>query len=92
MSEVRGGSVWRTLTLTACTRAIVPMDQSHHGSHPPSLLVPGAAEGDLNLAMTVGFKFWLRVDPDDVFSSVPYEKGFYFLYYLQVCGCCVRCV
>ncbi|GLI61916.1 hypothetical protein VaNZ11_004440 [Volvox africanus] len=23
------------------------------------------------------------VDPDDVFSSIPYEKGFYFLYYLQ---------
>lgn len=25
------------------------------------------------------------VDPDDSFSKVPYEKGFYFLYYLQVC-------
>lgn len=25
-------------------------------------------------------------DPDDAFSRVPYEKGFYFLYYLQV-GC-----
>lgn len=24
------------------------------------------------------------VDPDDSFSKVPYEKGFYFLYYLQV--------
>lgn len=24
------------------------------------------------------------VDPDDVFSKVPYEKGFWFLYYLQV--------
>lgn len=24
------------------------------------------------------------VDPDDAFSKVPYEKGFYFLYYLQV--------
>jgi hypothetical protein len=23
-------------------------------------------------------------DPDDAFSSIPYEKGFYFLYYLQV--------
>jgi len=23
------------------------------------------------------------VDPDDAFSSVPYEKGFFFLYYLQ---------
>ncbi len=23
------------------------------------------------------------VDPDDAFSSVPYEKGFAFLYYLQ---------
>jgi leukotriene-A4 hydrolase len=23
-------------------------------------------------------------DPDDAFSRVPYEKGFYFLYYLQV--------
>ena len=23
------------------------------------------------------------VDPDDSFSRVPYEKGFYFLYYLQ---------
>jgi leukotriene-A4 hydrolase len=22
-------------------------------------------------------------DPDDAFSRVPYEKGFYFLYYLQ---------
>ncbi len=26
------------------------------------------------------------VDPDDAFSSIPYEKGFYFLYYLQVGG------
>jgi hypothetical protein len=25
-------------------------------------------------------------DPDDAFSRVPYEKGFYFLYYLQVSG------
>lgn len=25
-------------------------------------------------------------DPDDAFSRVPYEKGFYFLYYLQVGG------
>lgn len=24
------------------------------------------------------------VDPDDSFSKIPYEKGFYFLYYLQV--------
>ena len=24
------------------------------------------------------------IDPDDSFSKVPYEKGFYFLYYLQV--------
>ena len=24
------------------------------------------------------------VDPDDAFSKIPYEKGFYFLYYLQV--------
>jgi hypothetical protein len=23
-------------------------------------------------------------DPDDAFSRVPYEKGFYFLYHLQV--------
>lgn len=23
------------------------------------------------------------VDPDDAFSTIPYEKGFYFLYYLQ---------
>lgn len=23
-------------------------------------------------------------DPDDAFSRVPYEKGFYFLWYLQV--------
>lgn len=23
------------------------------------------------------------VDPDDAFSSVPYEKGFFFIYYLQ---------
>ena len=27
------------------------------------------------------------VDPDDSFSKVPYEKGFYFLYYLQVRLC-----
>ena len=27
------------------------------------------------------------VDPDDSFSKVPYEKGFYFLYYLQVVFC-----
>lgn len=25
-----------------------------------------------------------NVDPDDSFSKIPYEKGFYFLYYLQV--------
>ena len=24
------------------------------------------------------------IDPDDAFSRVPYEKGYYFLYYLQV--------
>jgi leukotriene-A4 hydrolase len=24
------------------------------------------------------------IDPDDAFSKIPYEKGFYFLYYLQV--------
>lgn len=24
------------------------------------------------------------IDPDDAFSKVPYEKGSYFLYYLQV--------
>ena len=23
-------------------------------------------------------------DPDDAFSRIPYEKGFYFLYHLQV--------
>lgn len=23
------------------------------------------------------------LDPDDAFSKIPYEKGFYFLYYLQ---------
>jgi len=23
------------------------------------------------------------IDPDDAFSSVPYEKGFAFLYYLE---------
>jgi leukotriene-A4 hydrolase len=23
------------------------------------------------------------VDPDDAFSSIPYEKGYIFLYYLQ---------
>ena len=28
------------------------------------------------------------VDPDDSFSKVPYEKGFYFLYYLQVMTPC----
>eukprot|EP00878_Enallax_costatus_P024387 GHUV01026023.1.p1 GENE.GHUV01026023.1~~GHUV01026023.1.p1 ORF type:complete len:510 (+),score=124.28 GHUV01026023.1:209-1738(+) len=28
-------------------------------------------------------------DPDDAFSRVPYEKGFYFLYYLQV-QCCAE--
>lgn len=27
-------------------------------------------------------------DPDDAFSRVPYEKGFYFLYYLQVIEGC----
>ena len=27
------------------------------------------------------------VDPDDSFSKIPYEKGFYFLYYLQVLLC-----
>lgn len=31
------------------------------------------------------------VDPDDVFSSVPYEKGFAFLHYLQVGRTCARC-
>ena len=29
------------------------------------------------------------VDPDDSFSKVPYEKGFYFLYYLQVDFSCL---
>ena len=24
------------------------------------------------------------VDPDEAYSTVPYEKGFHFLYYLQV--------
>jgi hypothetical protein len=28
-------------------------------------------------------------DPDDAFSRIPYEKGFYFLYYLQVLLLCV---
>jgi len=36
--------------------------------HPHTLLVPDLSSG---------------VDPDDVFSKVPYEKGFWFLYYLQ---------
>lgn len=38
---------------------------------PPSLQVPDLSAGE---------------DPDDAFSRVPYEKGFYFLYYLQVSG------
>lgn len=37
--------------------------------HPYTCLVPNMEGG---------------VDPDDTFSKVPYEKGFYFLYYLQV--------
>ncbi|GFR49183.1 hypothetical protein Agub_g11207 [Astrephomene gubernaculifera] len=36
--------------------------------HPHTALVPDLSGG---------------VDPDDVFSSIPYEKGFYFLFYLQ---------
>lgn len=38
-------------------------------SHPFTCLVPDMSGG---------------IDPDDVFSRVPYEKGFWFLYYLQV--------
>jgi len=37
-------------------------------NHPYTRLVPDLSGG---------------TDPDDVFSKVPYEKGFYFLYYLQ---------
>jgi len=41
----------------------------HYGpTHPFTRLVPDLS-GD--------------VDPDDAFSSVPYEKGFFFIYYLQ---------
>ncbi|KAG2497173.1 hypothetical protein HYH03_004762 [Edaphochlamys debaryana] len=36
--------------------------------HPYTCLVPDLTGG---------------IDPDDVFSRIPYEKGFYFLYYLQ---------
>ncbi|KAG2443497.1 hypothetical protein HXX76_001850 [Chlamydomonas incerta] len=36
--------------------------------HPYTRLVPDMSGG---------------IDPDDVFSRIPYEKGFYFLYYLQ---------
>lgn len=32
------------------------------------------------------------VDPDDAFSKIPYEKGFYFLYYLQVLLCPLVCL
>eukprot|EP00798_Chlamydomonas_sp_ICE-L_P016616 gene16616-22859_t len=38
--------------------------------HPYTRLVPDLSAG---------------IDPDDVFSKVPYEKGFYFLYYLEQC-------
>ena len=38
-------------------------------SHPHTRLVPDLSGGG---------------DPDDAFGIVPYEKGFYFLYYLQV--------
>lgn len=37
-------------------------------SHPFTCLVPDLSGG---------------LDPDDAFSKIPYEKGFYFLYYLQ---------
>lgn len=37
--------------------------------HPFTQLVPDLSGG---------------IDPDDAFSKIPYEKGFYFLYYLQV--------
>ena len=43
--------------------------QSLGHSNPFTALVPDLSGG---------------VDPDDAFSKVPYEKGFYFLYYLQV--------
>jgi aminopeptidase N len=40
--------------------------------HPYTALVPNLENG---------------ADPDDAFSRIPYEKGFYFLYYLQrLCG------
>lgn len=43
--------------------------QSFGKDHPYTRLVPDLSGGD---------------DPDDAFSRIPYEKGFYFLYYLQV--------
>ncbi|GFH07794.1 Leuk-A4-hydro_C domain-containing protein, partial [Haematococcus lacustris] len=36
--------------------------------HPYTRLVPDMTGG---------------IDPDDVFSKIPYEKGFYLLYYLE---------
>jgi leukotriene-A4 hydrolase len=40
--------------------------------HPYTALVPSLENG---------------ADPDDAFSRIPYEKGFYFLYHLQtLCG------
>jgi hypothetical protein len=49
-----------------------PLLLSPLSDHPYTALVPSLSGG---------------VDPDDVFSKVPYEKGFWFLYYLQVCVC-----
>mmetsp|Transcript_108823 Transcript_108823/g.249658 ORF Transcript_108823/g.249658 Transcript_108823/m.249658 type:complete len:633 (-) Transcript_108823:114-2012(-) len=65
--------------------------------HGPAMFEFGAAEGDVDLKdelKTFGAENVLTklvptldgIDPDDAFSTVPYEKGFYFLYYLQSCA------
>jgi leukotriene-A4 hydrolase len=53
------------------SRGIIALQESvdsYGADHPFTALVPSLEGGQ---------------DPDDAFSKVPYEKGFYFLYYLQ---------